>query len=203
MSPLMLLLTTITVGVVGAVITSVTRTTRNDNRNNAMWEALWQGKDLAAMSVRAPVSNGKRRSQTAPSTSAAADKRGTTDPPTADLPPLGAHIRLNDGRTGTVAATERVEQATRVHLELDGGGRGHVDVPDRVRPAASPQKRLPGPRSAPAVSVQPQANAVPATAMPAVAKPAPAPAPAKAAAPNPTVRLGGFSVPVTPGRDRS
>lgn len=210
MSPLMYLLTAITMTLIGLVITSVVK-------GNASLERGRLAHSERAAYLRAnrgkPAGRGPRRRQVGaaparPAIGAGPDDKASRTVATtagqqaqaADLPPLGARIRLDDGRTGTVAAIERIARATRVHLELDGGGRGHVDLPDTARPAPVPVPQ-PEPRPAPA-----PARPVPATAPVPPARPAPVPAPATAtaaAAASTTVRLGGFSMPVTPTGRRS
>jgi hypothetical protein len=212
MSPLMLLLTAITVALIGLVITTVVKSNANLERGRVAWNEraaymrAQQGKPTGRAPRRRQVGAGAPRPAIAAGTD---DKPGRTvatttaqESPAADLPPLGAKIRLDDGRTGTVAAIERVARATRVHLELDGGGRGHVDIPDAPRAAPVPQPQ-PQPRPAPAAAAPPSPRQAPAAAP---APPAPVPAPAAATAPaaaSTTVRLGGFSMPVTPAGRRS
>jgi hypothetical protein len=205
MSPLLLLLTAITVVLIGAVFTSVVNGNANlDRARIADNEHVERA--AARRTVKPPQSgrgrgahdrSGRRQEEgaAAPRPAIGAGEK-TENPvvwqgnhaPESDLPPLGTPIRLENGRTGSVDAYEQVAGATRAHVRLDGGGRGHIDIPDTARPAARPQP-VPAPRPAPAVPVPAQA-------------PAPAPAPAAAAKPvasNTTVRLGGFSV-LTPGR---
>jgi hypothetical protein len=215
MSPFMLLLTAITVVLIGAVMASVV--IGNARLERARLAHNEQAARRAAKPTR-PAGRGHtdhdRRGRpqvgAAPprlAIGARADQKpaltATTGPaqqrpePATGLPPLGAQIRLEDGRTGSVAAIERVPDATRVHLRLDGGGRGHVDIPDTAQPAPGPQPP-PTPRPA-AVPVPPPPRPAPAaTPPPVVVEPARVLAPAKKVASNSTVRLGGFSVAVAP-----
>jgi len=218
MSPILLLLTAITVIVIGAVMASVVNGNANLERAR-----LAHNEDVARRTARRarPAGRGhpdhdrSGRPQVGaasprPALGAGTDQKpavtATAEPaperpdPAIGLPPLGAHIRLEDGRTGCVAAIERVPRATRVHLRLDGGGHGHVDIPDPAQPAPGPPPP-PAPHPTPALPVPPQPRPAPvATTKPAVVESGPAPASAKAVASHTTVRLGGFSVPLAPGR---
>lgn len=65
--------------------------------------------------------------------------------PLSDVPPVGKRIWVptgnpNHARPGTVTSTTRILGATRVHLAMDGGGDGHVDILDGYS--------RPGPQSA-------------------------------------------------------
>ena len=215
MSSLMLLLIASTVVLIGAVMASVVngnanlerarlahnakvarhiaRLTRPAGRGHADHDRSGRPQ-LGAAPPRVAIGAG---TDAKPAVAPTAEPAPDRPEPVIDLPPLGAHIRLEDGRTGSVAAIERVPRATRVHLRLDGGGHGHVDIPD-IGPVPQPS---PAPRPArAAVPVPPQPRPAPvATPPPAVAEPTPAPAPAKTVASSTTVRLGGFSVPLTAG----
>jgi hypothetical protein len=189
MSSLALLVTAITVIFLGVMITSVAATTRNDRRRNTIWAAEWaakiHGRAVATGYLRPAATTGGPRRQALPAPAAAIGAgSGAAAEPEAGIERLseGARVQLNDGRTGTVLAIEPGAQVTRVHLDLDTGDRGYVDLPGTAptEPVAQPQ---PVPRP---VALVP--------ALPALSAPAAAPV---AAAASTTVRLGGFSIPVT------
>ena len=205
-----LLVTAIGVVVLGVMITSVAVTVSNDRRRNDILGARWAEKVAGRASsgkgpyLRATEVPADRRRQALPAPAAAAigAGNGVEAASTNTTASRGSRVQLSDGRTGTVLMIEPGAQATRVHLDLDTGERGYVDLPGTAGPEPAAQPR-PVPRPLALVPALPARSAAPVAALPAApAVPAPAAAPVTAAS-STTVRLGGFSMRLTRADERS
>lgn len=203
---------------VAALIAFVTRTIAKDRRRNALFAKTFEQESAETPETVSAIASqpGPTTSQAiaapstpralpaaAPATSTATVPATSSTTPAPTVPPLGARIRIQDGRTGEVTAVERITRATRVHLSLDDGASGHVDIPDAAQPVQPAGPARPAPtRAIPAASpaATPTPTPVPATAAGVGPVPAAVVAPdlRAGAGTGGRVRLGGFSVPLTP-----
>jgi hypothetical protein len=125
------------VGALVGAMTFVRRVGVNDRRRNeSTLEAFYARNAEPAEPTPVPVAAaalpaGKRPAALAAAPARAALPAGPSVRSGAGRPGVGDRVRVAGGRFGQVVRTQQLEGATRLFIQLDdGGGSGHLDVPD-------------------------------------------------------------------------